>query len=150
VDEATGIVDLPRTPRFKAYTNFDNYAPIDVWTRIAINTVEANDLGAFDPALNRFTAPAAGLYLFGATLLYRINTSGAARMRARLLLNGTSEIRGSFGEISGAHQTLATTLTIQAVAALAQGDRVELQGAFRGADAFFVANTTSLWGFKVG
>jgi hypothetical protein len=150
IDDATGVVDLPRTPRFKAHTNFDNYGAIDQWIRIGINTVESNDLGAFDPALNRFTAPAAGLYLFGATLLYRINTNSAARMRARLMLNGASEIRGAYGEISGAHFTLATTLTIQTVAALAQGDRVELQGSFRGADAYFAANTTSFWGFKVG
>ena len=36
-----------------------------------------------------------GTYLFGATLLYKINASATARMRGRLVLNGTTEIRGS-------------------------------------------------------
>ena len=29
VDNANGIVDQPRLPRFKAYTNYDNYVPLD-------------------------------------------------------------------------------------------------------------------------
>ena len=33
----------------------------------------------------------AGAYLFGATLLYKVNSSTTERMRARLVLNGTSE-----------------------------------------------------------
>lgn len=33
----------------------------------------------------------AGTYLFGATLLYKVNSSTTERMRARLVLNGTSE-----------------------------------------------------------
>ncbi|MDP5306237.1 hypothetical protein [Paracoccus spongiarum] len=44
-----------------------------------------------------------GTYLFGATLLYKINASATARMRGRLVLNGATEIRGSFGEISATH-----------------------------------------------
>ena len=57
VDNATGIVGQPRLPRVKGYTNFDNYVGVDVWTRIAINSTESNDQGAFDTANNRFVAP---------------------------------------------------------------------------------------------
>jgi hypothetical protein len=43
VDNATGIVDQPRLPRFKGYTNYDNYVGIDSWTKIGINNTEVNN-----------------------------------------------------------------------------------------------------------
>lgn len=150
VDEASGVVDLPRLPRFKASTNFDNFAAVDVWTKIGINVAEANDQGVFDAATNRFVAPVAGLYLFGASLLHRINASNTARMRARLVRNGTTQIPGSFCENSASHVTLATSLQLQTAAPLAAGDTVELQGSYRVADGYFAATQTTFWGFKVG
>lgn len=150
VDNTSGIVDQPRLPRFKAYTNYDNYVAVDTWTKIGINNTDYNDQGAFDAGNNRFVAPVAGTYLFGATLLYKVNSSTTARMRGRLVLNGTTEIRGSFGEISGAHASEATALWLQTMVPLAQGDTVELQGTFRAADGYFAADHTSFWGVKVG
>jgi hypothetical protein len=150
VDRATGIVDQPQLPRFKAYTNYDNYVGVGTWTKIGINTVEANDQGAFEPATNLFTAPVAGTYLFGASLLYKVNASTSARMRGRLVLNGTTEIRGSFGEVSSSHKSLATALWLQTMVPLAAGDTVELQGYFRAADGYFAADHTTFWGMKVG
>jgi hypothetical protein len=150
VDNATGIVDLPRLLRFKAYTNYDNYVAVDTWTKIGINNTDYNDQGAFDAGNNSFVAPVAGTYLFGATLLYKVNSSTTARMRGRLVLNGTTEIRGSFGEISGDHVSEATALWLQTLVALSAGDTVELQGTFRVADGYFAADHTSFWGCKVG
>ncbi len=150
VDNTSGIVDQPRLPRFKAYTNYDNYVAVDTWTKIGINNTDYNDQGAFDAGNNRFVAPVAGTYLFGATLLYKVNSSTTARMRGRLVLNGSTEIRGSFGEMSGAHTSEATALWLQTMASLAQGDTVELQGTFRAADGYFAADHTSFWGVKVG
>ena len=57
VDNATGIVDQPRLPRFKAYTNYDNYVGVGTWTTLGINAAEFNDQGAFDAANNHFVAP---------------------------------------------------------------------------------------------
>jgi hypothetical protein len=150
VDNATGIVDQPRLPRFKGYTNYDNYVAVDTWTKIAINNTDYNDQSAFDAGNNRFVAPVAGTYLFGATLLYKVNSSTTSRMRGRLVLNGSIEIRGSFGEISGAHASEATALWLQTMVPLAQGDTVELQGTFRAADGYFAADHTSFWGAKIG
>jgi len=150
IDNANGVVDQPRLPRFKAYTNYDNYVAVDTWTKIGINNTDYNDQGAFDAANNRFVAPVAGTYLFGATLLYKVNSSTTARMRGRLVLNGTTEIRGSFGEVSGTHLSEATALWLQTMVPLSAGDTVELQGTFRVADGYFAADRTSFWGAKVG
>lgn len=150
VDNANGVVDQPRLPRFKGYTNYDNYVAVDTWTKIGINNTDYNDQGAFDAPNNRFVAPVAGTYLFGATLLYKVNFSTTARMRGRLMLNGTTEIRGSFGEISGTHLSEATALCLQTMVPLSAGDTVELQGTFRVADGYFAADHTSFWGAKVG
>jgi hypothetical protein len=89
-----------------------------------------------------------GTYLFGATLLYKINASATARMRGRLVLNGTTEIRGSLGEISATHVSLATAIWLQTMVPLTAGDTVELQGYFRVADGYFAADHTSFWGCK--
>jgi len=150
VDNATGIVDQPRLPRFKAYTNYDNYVGVGAWTKIGLNVTDSNDQGAFAAGTNLFTAPATGTYLFGATLLYKVNASTTARMSARLVLNGAAEIRGSKGEISGEHVSLATTLWLQTMVPLVAGDTVELQGYFRVADGYFAADHTSFWGCKIG
>jgi hypothetical protein len=150
VDNATGIVDQPQLPRFKAYTNYDNYVGVGTWTKIGLNNTEYNDQGAFDAGTNLFTAPLDGTYLLGATLLYKINASTSARMRGRLVLNGATEIRGSFGEISATHVSLTTALWLQTMVPLTAGDTVELQGDFRVADGYFAADHTSFWGCKVG
>ncbi|MEI4234742.1 hypothetical protein [Roseovarius sp. D22-M7] len=71
-------------------------------------------------------------------------------MSGRLVLNGTTEVRGSFGEISGAHVSEATALWLQTMAVLTVGDTVDLQGNFRAADGYFAADQTSFWGVKVG
>jgi len=71
-------------------------------------------------------------------------------MSGRLVLNGSTEIRGTRGEISGAHESEATTLFLQTMVPLTAGDTVELQGYFRVADGYFAAGHTSLWGAKIG
>jgi len=150
VDETTGVVDQPRLPRFKAHANFDVYGAVDAWTKVAINTAEANDQGAFNATTNRFVAPAAGFYVFGASLLFRQNASNAARLRGRLVVNGTTELKGSYGEISSSHVTQATALWLHGATPLAKNDTVELQGYFRGADGYFAKDHTTFWGFKAG
>jgi hypothetical protein len=150
VDNATGIVDQPRLQRFKAYTNYDNYVGVGTWMKIGLNNADFNDQGAFDAANTHFVAPVDGTYLFGATLLYKEGASATARMRGRLVLNGTTEIRGSRGEIRCAHVSGATALWLQTIVSLTAGGTVELQGYFRVSDGYFAADQTSFWGLKIG
>jgi hypothetical protein len=149
IDESTGTVDLPSNPKFSSFTNFDNYIATNTWTTIGINNTDYNDQNAFDAGTNRFTAPVAGLYTFGATCLYKVNSSTSARMQARLLKNGTDVIPGSFGGITGAHISEVTAIWLNVAAVLAANDTVELQGNFTGDDGYFAAEHTKFWGFKV-
>ncbi|MFY0635263.1 MAG: hypothetical protein JXQ91_15730 [Vannielia sp.] len=137
-------------PRFKAYTKHDNYVGVGTWTKIGLNSSDYNVQGVFDAGIYLFTVPVDGTYLFGATLLFKVNSSTSARMRGRLVLNGATEIRGTYGEISGAHVSEATALGLQTMVPLTAGDTVELQGYFRAQDGYFAADYTSFWGCKIG
>lgn len=67
----------------------------------------------------------AGTFFSGTTLLYEANASATACMRGRLVLNGTTKIRGSLGEISATHVSLANTIWLLTMIPLAAGDTVE-------------------------
>ena len=86
---------------------------------------------------------------FADPLIARLR-SATARMRGRLVLNGATEIRGSLGEISATHVSLATAIWLQTMVPLTAGDTVELQGYVRVADGYFAADHTSFWGCKIG
>lgn len=150
VDRDTGIVDQPNLPRFKAYTNFDNYVAADSWTTLSINAADYNDQACFDAATNSFTAPVDGTYLFGATLVFKMDSSLAARMGGRLLVNGTDVMRGSHVQLSSGHEDQQTSLTLQTLAALSAGDTVQLEGRMRDFSGYFLGGETSFWGAKMG
>jgi hypothetical protein len=137
-------------PRFKAYPTADTPVAVDTWVTLPLTQTEFNARGRFDTVAYRFTASLAGTYTFGAKLLYKVATSTTARMRGRLLLNGTTEIRGSFAEVSGGHTSGSTTLGLQAVAELSLGDTVELQAGFRVADGIIASDHTCFWGRHIG
>ncbi|MFK7744967.1 MAG: DUF2793 domain-containing protein [Roseobacter sp.] len=150
VNSATGVVDQPRLPRFSGSTNFDNFGPADTWTTIGINDLTYNDQAAFDANANIFTAPATGMYLLGATLTFKQDTSSAARLGAQLVTNGATIVQGSQVENTGTHITERTTLALQVLTPLTAGDTVELQGIMRDQSGYFMADRTSFWGTKIG
>jgi hypothetical protein len=150
IGAGSGIVDQPALPRFKAVTNFDNFAAAGSWIKIAVNNIELNDQGSFDAATNLFTAPVAGSYLFGATVVLKENATDQVQMSARLVVNGTDTVAGSRVGLTGTHKSEQSTLTLQSLASLSAGDTVELQGHMSLADAYFLADETSFWGMKVG
>lgn len=150
VDEPTGMISQPNLPRFKAKTNFDNFAALQTWTKISINETDYNEQGAFDPATNLFTAPASGTYMLGASLMFKEDSTNVVRMSGRLVTNGTDVIPGAYGEISGPHAHLGTVIWLQTIANLSAGDTVELQGYVRGNAAYFAAEHSTFWGYKIG
>ena len=150
IDQATGIADQPRLPRFKAHTNYDNYVGVGTWTKLGINVAENNDQACFGPSTNCFTAPLDGTYLLGASLMYKTNGNAGARMQGRLVLNGTTAIPGTTSEASGTHNSETTTLPLQTLTPLSAGDTVELQGNFRAFDGYAAADETCFWGTKIG
>ncbi|MDW4498124.1 DUF2793 domain-containing protein [Sulfitobacter sp. D35] len=150
IDGASGIVDQPTLPRFAAYTNFDNFGAADAWTTLSINTAEYNDQLAFDAGTGAFTAPVDGTYVFGAALVFKLDSNAGAKMGGRLLVNGANVMRGSRGQISAAHEDQETTLSIHAFAALSAGDTVELQGRMRDFSGYFLGGETAFWGAKIG
>ncbi|MGB7316664.1 MAG: DUF2793 domain-containing protein [Planktotalea sp.] len=149
IDPATAIADQPRLPRFKASTNFDNFLAQEVWTTVAINTVEANDQGCFNAATNLFTAPVDGTYLLGGTLHYKMHLSNA-HMSIRLLKNAVDEVPGSRGRTGGTHFDLSNSIWSQTLVPLTAGDTVALQGRMENNDAYLAADNTVFWGCKIG
>lgn len=150
IDPATGIADQPGLPRFSAHTNYDNYLGVGAWTKLGINVAGYNDQACFDAATNLFTAPVAGTYLLGASLMYKTNGNAGARMQGRLVLNGSAAISGTTVEVSGTHNSETTTLPLHSLTPLSAGDTVELQGNFRAFDGYAAADETCFWGAKVG
>ncbi|MCR4268272.1 DUF2793 domain-containing protein [Nitratireductor sp. ZSWI3] len=151
VDGASGLVALPGNARFLGHIDYDQYLAADTWTRVAINIADQNDQGAFDGGTNRFTAPAAGLYAFGASIGWKQNGSNVpAPLKAKLVLNGTTDLTAPL--VTSDLAQLATdgsesALNLQAMAVLAAGDTVELQQFFGTLDGYVPAGTTRLWGF---
>lgn len=150
VDNATGIVEQPNLPRFKATTNFDNFCTADTWTRISINESAFNDQNTFDAGTNQFTAPASGTYVFGATLVFKENTSASVTTAGQFVKNGLNVVSGSRVANTGPHQSEETTVVLQCMDLLAQGDTVEVEGRINSADGYFMADRTVFWGHKVG
>src|SRR5690606_23398605 len=84
-----GIVNQPQLPRFVGYINFDQYIAANTWLKVPINNTEYNDQTVFDGSTNRFTAPVAGVYTFGATVGWKQNGSNTPTItQSKFVKNG--------------------------------------------------------------
>jgi len=149
IDSATGILNRPQNPRFKAHLNYNQLMPKEIWEKVNINVTETNDQGCFDPVTSLFTAPLSGDYLFGGSALYEIDVD-APRVNIRLLRNGTDEISGSRVEYAGTHVSRRTAVQTVTVAKLNSGDTVEFQSYSRRNSSYFRADGTAFWGSYLG
>ena len=139
---------LTDLPRFAAAMAADMTIPAGAWAKVAFNTAEVNDQGAFVPATNRFVAPEAGTYTFGAGLAFRKSGNAApTALQARFYRNGAASPRhraGVTGLVDG-----VSTLALTATLALAAGDTVEVFAQFTGAEGGILAADTTFWGLSV-
>lgn len=126
----------------------DTTIPAGAWTKVAFNTAEVNDQGAFVPATNRFVAPEAGTYTFGAGLAFRrIGSASPSALQARFHRNGAASPRHRAGATSLVDGV--STLALTATLALAAGDTVEVFAHFTGAEGGILAADTAFWGLAM-
>lgn len=144
----SGIVQMPRLPRFAANVNYDAYIPSAAWTTVPLNNGTYNDQGMFDGAASKVVAPVAGTYVMGASLAWHQNgTNLPTGMRARLLKGASTVAYGP------AHtQTLSEgviTLEFATMLQLAPSDEIRLQIWFSSADGYAAQNLTGMWGHLI-
>ncbi|AWN35031.1 DUF2793 domain-containing protein [Methylobacterium radiodurans] len=135
--------------KFSARTNYDNYIPAGTWTKVAFNEADSNDQGSFRAAQNRFVAPEAGLYRFGAALTYRRNgTSQPTLFEARLYRSGAPAGHGRAAAASPLTDGV-TGLLLDAVLPLAAGETIEVFARFTGADGYAAAADSAFHGAQL-
>ncbi|MBN7777607.1 DUF2793 domain-containing protein [Nitratireductor aquimarinus] len=149
-DEGSGLVALPGNAKFLGFINYDQYVAADTWQTVAINNTLSNDQMSFDTGANRFTAPADGLYRFGASIGWKQNGANVpTAVKAKLVLNGVSDLCAPL--VAGDVADLAvdgseTALHLHVMARLAVGDTVALAQLFSGLDGYVPATVTRFWG----
>lgn len=149
VDNETGRVSHPQTPRFRACVNYRQEINEQNWQKIGFNDAEYNDQLCFDPVNNVFVAPESGTYVLGIHAIYEKANSNSARLRCRLTRNSSDVIQGTTREVSSGHLTTKTGLDISTLVSLSKGDTVEAQANYRNAIGYLMANETVFWGYKV-
>ncbi|GJE17612.1 DUF2793 domain-containing protein [Methylobacterium marchantiae] len=136
---------LTNLPRFSASMSADATIPAAAWTKVAFNTAEVNDQGAFVTATSRFVAAEAGTYTFGAGLAFR-KSGGASptALQARFYRNGAAapRHRAAVTNLVDGVSTLSLTGTL----ALNAGDTVEVFAHFTGAAGGILAADSAFWG----
>ncbi|EKF19839.1 DUF2793 domain-containing protein [Nitratireductor pacificus] len=152
-EAGSGRIALPSNPKFVAHLNYDQYVAADSWTKVAVNSADYNDQGVFDAGTNRFTAPAAGLYGFGAAIGWKQNGANVpSAAKAKLVRNGSLDLTAPL--VMPSLSVIATdgsetVLHLQAMALLATGDTVELRQLFGSFDGYVPQTVTRFWGWWV-
>jgi hypothetical protein len=144
IDKASGAASLPQSPKFSAYTSFDNYLAANSWTKVQFNTADHNGQGAFVAASNRFVAPFAGLFRLAAGLTFKANAALPTALHAALYRNGVAIARSTravTGLVSG-----KSSVEVDQVLSLAANDTVEVFAFMDGADGYVDQTRSSFSG----
>ena len=138
---------LTNLPRFSASLSANATIAAATWTKVAFNTADVNDQGAFVTATSRFVAPEPGTYTFGAGLAFRKTVSATpTAFQAQFYRNGAAagRSRAATGLVDA-----VSTVTLTATLALNAGDTVEVFAHFTGAEGGIVAADSGFWGLAV-
>lgn len=146
----TGDVTFSGTvgAKFEAVTNYDNYIAANTWTKIAFNSANHNDQGAFGASGNRFTAPAAGYYLIGLKWRFKANATAPVSIQTKLYKNG-SALDYTAAESDGTVVTLKTSLATQTVMKLAANDYVEAWAFMETNDGYVGSAESVFYGARI-
>lgn len=143
----------PDPVRFAAFLNFDQSIAADTWAKVSINNAEWNDQGHFNTSTNRFTAPSAGMYFFGASVGWKQSGSVTPVItKVRFIKNGTTDLVApllSRGVGGLAVDGTEIVLMPQCIVMLASGDTVELQQLFTAQTGYAPASVTRFFGYKI-
>ncbi|WP_026380407.1 DUF2793 domain-containing protein [Afifella pfennigii] len=147
---ASGQVSFPQAPKFSATINYDQYCAADAWTKIGVNVAQHNDQLAFDAATSRFTAPAAGYYLFGGKYRFKANATVPSTILTGFGKNGADPATGSdSAEQQGPIASLVSTVQHLQLYSLAQGDTIDLRARMSGYDGYAESGSVSFWGHRI-
>jgi hypothetical protein len=128
IDRATGLVAEPQLPAFEAGSTAGSVGVTTPATALAFPQAIHNNGSSYSPATGRFTAPAAGRYLFTAQL-YLTAVVGEARIA--FARNGILDTAGHAAFRSADSVSLTRVMQLQA------GDFVDLRSGPFAAGASF-------------
>ncbi|MFL9823424.1 DUF2793 domain-containing protein [Rhodoplanes sp. SY1] len=151
IERTSGAVSHVRGSKFSAFLNYGQDYAAGAWRDLQFNNFRHNDQGHAAIASNvlTFTAPTAGVYLFGLSATYEAG-SGPSKMQIGLSVNGAAPAADTLGTtgdaavVSGETQCSATALL-----KLAAGDTVAPKILFSGANGRVLANENSVWGARI-
>lgn len=149
IDKSSAQLDLPQAPKFSAYVNYDFYVAASVYTLVQFNYADHNDQAAFDAGTHLFTAPAAGYYMIGCKLFYKINGANPATgAHLEFYKNGSALTRT---EAMQRNDWGYDRLCIEnhALLKLAAGDTIAAYVRFDDSDGYVEANSNSFWGARI-
>jgi hypothetical protein len=133
-DRLSGAVALPQSPRFSAYTNFDNYIAANSWTKVQFNAVDHDPQAVFTVATNRFVVPFPGMFRLAAGLTFKANAALPTALQAAFYKNGsalTRSQRAVTGLVGG-----KSCVILDEQLSLAAGDFVEVFAVMESNDGY--------------
>jgi len=138
---ASGHMTMPNQPAFLAYKSGNQSLTAHTLTKITSWSEASDQSNSWDNANARFTAPSAGIYLFG--ILMQANINGGLHCMIRK--NGNNGVYGDNfldgGDISGGSYTLLMPMSAN--------DYVDYL-AYLTANGNINANRSKVWAVKVG
>jgi hypothetical protein len=135
-------VSFAEHSKFSAYVNFDKYIPAGAWTNFQPNNTRHNDQVDYDAGANKFTAPHAGYFLFGAGYRFKANATAPDDIRVGFSINGGApNLDATATSGDAAITTLQSFVQVTALLKLSAGDTVEAMAFMTGHDGYVEANS---------
>lgn len=144
VESGSGVVRLPANPKFRASLNHNTPVGADGWTPVPFNVADHDPRSDFDTTSHAYTAPVAGLYLFGAQVGMATDGSPPSTGYAAIWVNGAiaheAEMRATTMVSGRGYAVLSLARPLSA------GDAVDVRVYFNTNDSDLDASSCQFWG----